>query len=466
VTVELTQETQDPVFTANPVINNVNCEGAQGTGQLTLAIANPADYNYTWYEGPNASSPLLGTNTSGTASGASALNLVAGKYTVVVTKANGNSAGCSSIATFQVFDDLPSISIAEANVAVTDVTRCDMLSGGSASITNVNENGAPSATGNYTFEWYSASGTGPQLIAGETSSTLLNLPAGTYYVKAINNTSQCSTSDLIEFIIEDKTMNTVEVGLASFVIPTQCLKPANITGSLEAIASGNSVSGYTYSWFAGQDTSSPPLAAGNISGPNGEIAQGLTGGFYTVEVLNNTTQCKIAETFELPVEVQPVAVAASAEPLTVCIETSRDGSVFATVTNGSKNDYQYLWYQETVKATEDFTSTPLAFVTGLDVGTYIVRAVDQTDVSCFASDTVRVEDMRVMPVVVAEPLSPLTICDPARPDGVAAASVDGQFIYHTFSWYTGTPPTGSPFYTGSQASNPPAALNTETPAHM
>ena len=88
----------------------------------------------------------------------------------------------------------------------------------------------------------------------------------------------------------------------------------------------------------------------------------------------------------------PISMTASAEPLTVCIDTQKDGSVFATVTNGSKNDYTYNWYAGTVKATEDFTSTPLAPVSGLGVGNYIVKIADLMDAACVISDTVRVDD--------------------------------------------------------------------------
>ena len=458
VTEEILQTIQAPVFTASPVINNVNCAGASGTGQLSINIVNPADYTFAWYEGLDANSPVLGTNTSGVAAGATASNLPAGNYTVVVTKTAGNSAGCSETATYQVFDDLPVLSIAKASITISDIERCDILTSGSATIAEVTEQGMPAPVGNYDFEWYSSTPSGPQLIVGETASAISNLAVGTYYVKAINKVSNCSTSGLVEFSIQDKAINTVDVGLASFVIPTQCLKPINITGSLEAIASGNSASGYTYTWYEGQSTAAPLLGAGNIGGANGEIAQGLPAGFYTVEVLNNTTQCKTTDTYELPIEILPVPMAASAAPLTVCLESAKDGSVFATVTNGSKSDYQYLWYEETVKASEDFTSTPLDFVTGLSAGTYIVRAIDLNDASCFAADTVRVDDMRVMPVVIAEPLSPLTICDPAKPDGVAAANVDGQIINHTFDWYLNTPSAGGSIYTGSQPSNLAAGL--------
>ncbi|HZI24963.1 MAG TPA: gliding motility-associated C-terminal domain-containing protein, partial [Chryseolinea sp.] len=190
----------------------------------------------------------------------------------------------------------------------------------------------------------------------------------------------------------------------------------------------------------------------------GAAAQNLTAGFYTVNVLNNTTQCNVTDTYELPLEIMPISMTASAEPLTVCIDSQKDGSVFATVTNGSKNDYTYNWFLETVKTAEDFTSTPLAPVSGLGIGSYIVRITDQMDAACITSDTVRVDDGRIYPVATAEPLAPVTICDPARPDGVASANVGGDIVYHQFEWFNNAPPTGTPFFTGSHASSLQAGL--------
>ncbi|MBA4057116.1 MAG: hypothetical protein C0490_20555, partial [Marivirga sp.] len=63
-----------------------------------------------------------------------------------------------------------------------------------------------------------------------------------------------------------------------------------------------------------------------------------------------------------------------------------------------------------------------------------------------------IDDSRIFPVVLAEALNPLTICDPARPDGVAAANVEGDVINHTFDWFLNAPPAGASFNTGSQAS--------------
>ena len=249
VTVEVEQQTVNPVFTANPSVNNVNCVGATGTGQLSVNITNPANYTFAWHVGPDASTPVFST-------AATATNLVAGKYTVVVTKNSGTSAGCFSTATYEVFDDLPVISIASTDITVTDIVACNAMNAGTATVNFVTESGVHAPVANYDFEWYASSGTGPQLIGGMTTNVLSNQPAGTYYVKAINKVSQCSAGELIEFNILDKTMNTVGVDLISFVIPTQCLKPSNITGSFEVLANGNGAS-YTYTWYSRASGSRP-----------------------------------------------------------------------------------------------------------------------------------------------------------------------------------------------------------------
>lgn len=452
VTVELLQTITTPVFTAQPIMNNENCTGAPGSGQITIDIANPLDYTFTWFEGTDILSPVLGTNTSGVSAGAIASSLPAGKYTVMVTKTSGSSQGCFSTATYQVFDDQPTMIIEEADVTLDHITECFAANSGSATVNFVSENGARFSPANYTFKWYTAGTSGPELIIGQSLPVLSSLTAGTYYVEAINTTSNCSTSGLVEFTILDKTINTVAVDLVSFVIPTQCLQPVNIEGSLEVVASGNSASGYTYNWYAGQSTSGILLTGTNIGGANGEIAQGLTAGFYTIEVINNSTHCPVTETYELPLQVVSVPISASAEPLTVCLDTNKDGSVFAVATNGHKNNYDYLWYNGNVKATPDFTSVPSAPTTDLSVGTYIVKVVDKNDAACFATTSVVVEDKRTYPAVTTEALAPLTICDPSNPDGVAAAHVNGATFYHRFDWFANATATGTPIYTGSQAS--------------
>jgi gliding motility-associated-like protein len=446
VTVEIIQKSDDPIFALNSITNNKNCGTTAFTGQISLNIANPGDYSYAWHEGADATAPSLGTNTPGTSSGTTASNLPLGKYTVVVTKTGTPSKGCSSTATYQIYDNLPMLSIPQGGVKPTPITRCDQPGGGSAEITGVTEN--PGPTGNlnsYLFTWYDSNTSGPSIGTGITIS---NLIAGTYYVKA-TNPGGCSTDGLTEFTIEDNTMNTVNVELLTFTIPTRCVSPlaANDQGRLEVIASGVG-SNFIYSWYEGQSATGPEIAStAEANNLNANL-------FYTVRVLNDDTKCSITKTFFLPEEIKPIMLAASAAPNTSCIDTQKDGSVFAIVTGGAHGNYDYDWFRDTIKPTADYSSTaPDWNVTGLDDATYIVVVTDKEDAGCTTTETVVVEDVRIYPVVTAEPLAPLTICDPARPDGVAAANVDGSIISHRFDWFIGAPPAGGSFYTGSQASN-------------
>ena len=62
--------------------------------------------------------------------------------------------------------------------------------------------------------------------------------------------------------------------------------------------------GYTFEWFSGQNNTNPvdALPAGNIAGGNGEIAQNLAPGFYTVRVTDNVNpnnSCQTVSTMEV-----------------------------------------------------------------------------------------------------------------------------------------------------------------------
>jgi hypothetical protein len=456
VTVDVLKDTKNPVFTATVPANNMTCSPTVGSGQIAVNVTGPtnnlSDYTFAWHEGVNTTDPALGMGTSGVVSGtngSTANNLPAGSYTVVVTKTAGASAGCESHATYEIFDNHPTLTLTTADLAVTDISRCDMMTNGAVQVNFVTENGAQFPATNYSYAWYNDSPSGPQLIVGSTAAQLTGLGTGKVYVQPTNTTSLCTTPTLVEATILDKTTNTVSVALVGFTEPTLCLKPANVLGDLTAEGSGSSTTGYTYSWFAGAATTDPPLSAANVTGANGEIAQNLLGGTYTVEVLNNSTQCKTTDTYVLPTDRRPVLLTASAEPLTVCYVSPLDGSIFAAVTSGSKNDYTYNWYVNTVKASPDFTGTAIAPVGNLGVGRYIVIATDNMDATCSVSDTVTVMDRRIMPVATALPAAPVTICDPARPDGAASVSVGGDISNFTFHWYSGGTPTGASFYTGA-----------------
>jgi gliding motility-associated-like protein len=447
-----------PSIIAAQINANTNCAAATANGAVQLDIDGAApetDYTFAWHEGASIIDPPLGTNTSGvvSAGGAIAASLPTGTYTVLVTNNSASSTGCTSTATFTIADTPPAISVATADLAITDVTLCSNPNGAAVAVNGIREGATSGTLADYTFAWLDAAqNILPDAVTPNTSPAISNLPAGTYFVQATKNagaTGVSCASALIQFEIADKTIGTVNVDLASIVKPTRCLQPANITGELTAAASGNSVTGYTFTWHAGPDVSSPVIS--NNPGITGiTIPAGQSDVTYTVEVLNNSNSCSAVASYVVPLEVVPIELAASATPVTFC--SADNGSVFATVSSGGSNNYEYRWSAgNTPNTVPDFTGKQTG---GLSAGNYTVVAVDLADPFCATpARTVFIENAQVFPNVTAEAVEPVTICDPARPDGVAAASVAGNITRYRFEWYSSAPPAGAPMFTGSEISN-------------
>ena len=449
--VEIEQIVDYPIIVASQIDANTNCTGITANGQIEISIdggAPAGNYSILWFAGPDTSSPAL-PGGSIIAGGLVAQNLAPGMYTVEVTNTTLVNTNCTSIASFQVFDMPPVITIPSSGFDISHVTRCD-FSDASAAITAIYENGLPADMADYSFSWYFAN-MSPML---PNSTTKNGLVAGIYYVQATNINNNCA-STMLAFEIEDMTMGTAGVNLVSFVEPTQCLKPANIIGELHVEGNGNSGSGYTYNWYNGGLPVSGPVVSTGADFTGITIPGGQSSITYSVEVINNDNQCVATDTYTLNLIVSPVNLSASTSPLTSC--AMDDGVAFATVTTPNSNEYNYLWYiGAATKPATDFPTVPQPAkeITGLTFGEHTVMAVDQMDAACTTPPvTVMIENMQMFPVVVATALAPVSNCDPARPNGVATALVDGNFTDHIFEWFVGPTDTGTPFFTGSDVGN-------------
>ena len=152
--------------------------------------------------------------------------------------------------------------------------------------------------------------------------------------------------------------------------------------------------------------------------------------------------------YTLLTEIRDILLSANATDVTNCVNP--DGTLFATVTSGNSNNYDYFWYiGSSVTSTPDYTGKN---VTGLDMGDYTIVAVDQADPSCTSVPiTLTIGDGRMYPELELVPVNPVTNCDASRPNGAAIATANGTDIGFTFDWFVGTGISGSPFYAGSQA---------------
>lgn len=446
----------DPVIPAATVNPDVFCAGGAGAGSITLLASSPLNFTYSWFAGNDITGTPV-TSVSGV-NGEIAQNLQEGAYTVQVRETATN---CTSISHYTIANN-PLIAAFDATgFAAPAITSCDITSGqplnGSATVSSIRENGAAQPLTNYTFQW---TNNASAVLQTGASPILNNIPAGTYFVRATHGISNCVAQ--LEFEIEDQTIGSTTVTLVDFDEPERCVDPK--VGYMTVLGGGNGAS-YSYEWFAGDQRPTPsgtPVAVGatlnSITVPTGQ-----TDVTFTVKTINDTNNCWAVDAFDVPLIVNPVILNASANPLTFC--TSDNGEVFATIVNDNKFEYDFGWSNgATAKATPDFTGNNVG---NLAAGTYTVVATDRADTGCVSpSVTVVIDNMQVIPVVSAGVLKALTICDPARPDGVAAADVGGDITRYTFDWFAGAAATGTPFYRGAEVGSLSAStfsvLATET----
>ena len=441
VAFEIEDQTALPIVSMSVAQPNVSCDINNPTGHLISGVnGNLVDYTIEWFVGENnTTNPLPGANVSG-ANGEEAIDLSAGFYTVRYTDNVNPGIGCSAIATMEIVDDPAELTITQADMTLTPQDDCTPANG-SATVNAVREDGVAVAYNgtNYDFEWYDG---GLNLLAAPVpANSYTGLAAGTYYVVAINTTTGCRSSQ-VAIEIEDQTAPPV-IELVNFINPTQC-DGLNQPGTLIVQSDGISdITLYTYEWYTGGQ----PVAGAPIV-PNNFVASNLTDGTYTVVVINNATGCTSTASYTLQTEAVVPIVSASSEPVTNC--DVPNGSLFATVIN-TVATYNYNWYTGTD------TSAPAVFtgqtVDNVAPGLYTVIAVDQADPGCISlSDTVSVIDSRFVGFdVVIEAVAPLSNCDPANPNGVLSASVNGDVTSHVFEWFLGTDTTAGPVALGSVA---------------
>ena len=102
--------------------------------------------------------------------------------------------------------------------------------------------------------------------------------------------------------------------------------------------------------------------------------------------------------------------------------------------SNSTDNYEFRWYEGT-----DTSGAPDHIGMAWDdrpAGTYTVVAIDEQFGNCISQATaLEVRDEFTYPTILVNELSPVTNCDPARPNGVLAAVTQVGIDGHTFEWY-------------------------------
>jgi gliding motility-associated-like protein len=308
--------TQPSVLAANgSTLANVLCNGGNN-GSVTVSVSGGIpNYSYTW-------SPSGGN-------GATASNLIAGNYSVVVSDANGCTITANAVVT--------QASTLGSNAATLTNILCNGGNNGSASVSA--NGGSPG----YSYSWSPSGGNG---------TTASNLIAGTYSV-VVTDANGCTTVSTA--II---TEPTILAATASTVTNVTCFGGSN--GSATVSPSGGT-SGYTYSWLP--------------SGGNSPTASNLPIGTYTV-IVTDANGCFTGSTATI---TEPPQLTANGSNVTnVSCFGGSDGSVTVS-SSGGNGSYSYSWSPSGGNAIT---------ASNLSIGTYTVTVTDNNGCSVTSLATV------------------------------------------------------------------------------
>ncbi|GAB4498045.1 MAG: hypothetical protein OHK0019_32760 [Saprospiraceae bacterium] len=391
-----------PPVTASIVnINNVSCFGGNNGSATVEANGGIAPYTYQWSNGQT---------------GATAINLVAGNYTVTVTGSSGSGSAtatatitqptvlnASASVSGQITCAAPEVNVTatasggtpsytyewsngatgnpasysqpgQHSVTVTDNNGCTKVAsftinsnlvaptanaGPAATLTCTQQiatlNGAGSSSGpNFSYLWTASNG-GNILSGGNTLTPTVNA-AGTYTLQVTNNTNGCTATASTTV-----TSNINPPGASATGGTLNC----NVTSLV--ITASSMTPGVTYAW------SGPSGFSSNQQNPTVSTA-----GNYVVTVTNPANSCTSTATATVNQDIAPPTAEATVNGTLTCAVTSVQLNMATNASNPT-----FVW-----SGPNGFNSTqqnPTVNIPGNYIGT-VTNPVN----GCSASDTVSV----------------------------------------------------------------------------
>ena len=321
----------EPIIITIDSVTNILCTGeATGSASVSVTGGSP-DYTYLWDDPAG--------QTTATAS-----NLEAGSYTVVVTDENGCMANLAITLTE------PEFALDATIVSTTDVA-CFGENTGSAQVL------ATGGSGSYSYSWNDA--------ANQQTSIASNLAAGTYTVTITDNNG-CTTPFTLDVTITEPAA-ALELTLTPslFQDGTNVICASDSTATIDLEITGGT-GPYTILWdLPANDTSSD------------EDLTDLAPGTYSVTV-TDSNGCEATETITLTAP-EPIEISYETTP-SLCFGQP-SGSIDLTVSGGIPG-YSILW-----NGPSGFTSTELSLDT-LEGGVYFLTVTDAN--GCIYNDAVTV----------------------------------------------------------------------------
>ncbi|WP_421893387.1 LamG-like jellyroll fold domain-containing protein [Marinoscillum sp.] len=175
-------------------------------------------------------------------------------------------------------------------ISVTENTNCGATGNGVLDATNAIElDGSASAAGNYSFQWYEGVNTAG--ASAGTTASISTLASGNYTLVVTHNTRACESAPVTATV----TSNFADPPVITPGV-TDVTSCSLANGSVSATASSTSEpADYTFNVYSGSGTGTTPIATGVADGVTGFSKNSLADGIYTIEVINNSTECSSIE---------------------------------------------------------------------------------------------------------------------------------------------------------------------------
>ena len=432
-------DTSPFAVSAHKISDNFKCDPAaadNGNARAYIEIGGTevtSGYTFTWMD---AGSNILYTGT--TFSG-----MAEGSYRVT---ARNDALACNSDTINISIDLLNSFPVVDI-VQTEQVTNCQLPNGAAEAF--VSENGVDASL-DYEYTWFE----GSTVFVNEhgKGKTASGLSERNYIVYAVNKNNGCSGTRLINVA---GSLAYPEVNISSIDPILACDFPF---GTLTAEASQAGVTGndsnYTFIWYHG--TTANPLQ--EIFNENNASIDSLAAGFYTVEVINDTSLCKsLAETAEITDNRPSFAVdIVLNNAFNSCI--APNGSLSASV-SGNTSDYDFYWYRGNnttvpIASPEATSGSNNSTAENLSDIIYTVRAVHKVS-QCESTATYKVPRTLMTVTVSPSVVSHQTNCWPRNGEltAIGAGALSGTYEYYWFDNNPGADPdTTSADFTGQNYS--------------
>jgi uncharacterized protein (DUF2141 family) len=424
---------------------------AERNGILQVEVSSPnntSGFFIEWYKGNSSSgSPFL---TEDGVFISRADSLLTGLYTVTATDLDN---GCTSQEVLYLpFDEAHKID----TVLIENATTCIPNNG---SIEVIGLDPAPGTTANqYLAILQIQNGAvydSVTTLRGNTNPLIFeNLEKGIYIVQIYSEVSECSIYEIdieIELEVEDPVISGV-----TRQPNTNCISStANGSITIEVDQGSIDLNDYVINWYSG--TTVDPL---NQLAFAGLTADSLMAGDYTVEVINDSSQCSVVETYSIIDNITTVSIASADLQLTPVTLCGDPGNGTATIINVNENgspanmaDYTFEWFEESDTANPIQSGTTNTW-SDLREGIYYVIATN-TATGCASSLTEFVIERDIDEPVLSLDFDNPQLCavQPGAGGGRLEVTVSGLSGPYSIAWFEGTGTTNQIGTTNAGPSN-------------